>query len=435
LLIDWFGTRARAQAVAASVVAMALAGSARAESIKFEIGGYGEMLYSHYNYGPDQKSDPNGSPPDSRAILDIPRLVLEFETYFTRSLWMEAEVEYEHGGTGSAMELEYEEFGEFEFESEKGGEVVLEEFHLTRSFGPTFNARLGHFVVPVGLVNGAHMPTDYFGSVRPESEVALIPTTWHETGAEVFGTAGGFAYRAQVVNGLDATGFGSQNWITAGHQGRFEQVQATDLAFVGRLDYVGVAGIMIGASGYYGNSTQNRPKPDMEGIDGHVTIGEAHASVNRGALIARGMALYGTLENADVISQRNGMLPNALDAPRTPVAKAAMLWYVEAGYDVLSFLAPDSELRLFPFGRYEYYNSMEDVDTGVFADPRFERHLTTAGLNLFLTSRIVLKADYSHRTFGDETLNDEDTVSIALGFSGTFFEHEADGEESPEEAP
>ena len=110
-----------------------------------------------------------------------------------------------------------------------------------------------------------------------------------------------------------------------------------------------------------------------------------------------------------------------------------MLWYAEAGYDVLSLLAPENELRLYPFARYEYYNSMEEVDTGVFADPRFERHLVTGGLNLFLTPKVVLKADYSHRTFGDDSINTEDTVSIALGFSGTFFEHETDGDEAPEE--
>jgi hypothetical protein len=428
-----YPTRERFLAAMVAIACLAIAQTARADGLVFEIGGYGEMLYSHYNYGPDQKSDPAGSPPDSRAIVDLPRLVLELETFLTRELWMEMELEYEHGGTGSAMELEYEEFGEFEFESEKGGEVVIEEFYLARSFGGGLNARLGHFIVPVGLINRSHMPHDYFTAVRPESEVALIPTTWHETGAAIFGTVRGFSYEAQLVNGLDSSGFGSQNWVAGGHQARFEQAQATDLAVTGRLDYVGTSGVQVGVSGYYGNTTQNRPKPDMEGIDGHVTIGEAHAVVERGGLVARGMALYGTLENADLISQRNGQLPGALEVPRTPVAAAAMLWYVEAGYDVLALFRPQSDLRLYPFGRYEYYNSMEDVDAGVFADPRFERRLVTAGINLFVTPRIVLKADYSHRTFGDDQINDEDTVSIALGFSGTFFEHHADGDESPEE--
>jgi len=420
-------------ALAVATLAGALSAQpSHADGHKFEIGGYGEILYSHYNYGPDQASAPDGAPHDSRATMDLPRFVLELEYWFTRGLYIESEIEYEHGGTGSALELEYEEFGEFEFESEKGGEVLLEEFHLTKVFSPRFNARIGHFILPIGLINAEHDPGQFFTAVRPESEVGIIPTTWHETGAEVFGEASGFAYRAQVVNGLDATGFGSKYWIVGGHQGKFEETRATDLAFVGRLDFVGVDGVTLGASGYYGNSTGNRPKPDMEGIDGHVTIGDVHAVVERGALIARGMVMVGTVENADVISQRNSILPRALQVPRTPVAKTAMAWSGEIGYDVLSFLSPASRLRLFPFARYEYYNTMEDVDAGVFADPRFERTLITGGINLFLTPDVVLKADYAHRTFGDENLNAEDTFSIALGFSGTFFEHESDHEEVTE---
>lgn len=413
---------APASAVAAIVALAAWTGTARAVP-SLEIAAYGEMLYSHYNYGPDQKSDPHGSPPDSRAIVDVPRFVLEFESYLTGSLSIEAEIEYEHGGTGSAMEIEYEEFGEFESEVEKGGEVELEEFYATQNIKPWFNARIGHMIVPVGLINAAHHPDDFFGTVRPEAEVGIIPTTWHETGVAAFGTVHGFKYQAQLINGLDSSGFGSQYWIVGGHQKKFEQVNATNMAVAGRLDYTRDASV-LGVSGYYGNTSDNRPKPDMEGIPGHVGIGDVHAVVAAGPFLARGVFLYGTIENADVISHRNGQLPQAVHAPRTPVASAAMCYYAEAGYDVLSFLKHGSSRKLYPFARYEYYNSMQKVDTGVFADPRFERHVVAAGLNLMLTPRAVLKADYSHRTFGDGNLNAEDTFSIAFGFSGTLFEQE-----------
>ena len=40
---------------------------------------------------------------------------------------LEAELEFEHGGTGITMEFDkLEEFGEFEMEVEKGGEVIVE---------------------------------------------------------------------------------------------------------------------------------------------------------------------------------------------------------------------------------------------------------------------------------------------------------------------
>lgn len=404
---------------------IAMAPAARAQAGAFLLRAYGEVLYSHYDYGPDQKSSPTGAPEDSRAIVDIPRVAIEMKYWFQDDLYFESEIEFEHGGTGSALELEYEEFGEFEFESEKGGEVVLEELHVTKAFAPAFNARLGHFLVAVGLTNRGHSaPTQYFSTVRPESETALLPSTWHETGAEVFGTAKGFAYRAQVVNGLDATGFSSANWIAEGIQQKFEQVRATDLAFVGRLDYVGTGGLLVGGSVYYGNSTGNRPKPDMAGIDGHVTIGDVHATVKRGPVTARACFMYGTLENADLISQYNANLSRNLQVPRTPVASDAMLYYGEIGYDVLSLFTSASRHQLIPFARYDYYNSMEDTDPGIFPVPRFERQVVTGGLNFFMTPNVVLKADYSHRTFGDPNVNDENTVGIALGFVGDLFHHQ-----------
>lgn len=406
------------------ILSIALVASmAAAQESKFTIGGYGEILYSHFDYGPDQKSGLNGSPSDSRAIMDIPRFILEFEYSFSKSLSLETEIEYEHGGTGGAVELEFEEFGEFETEVEKGGEITIEEFHITKTFSSAFNLRLGHFILPIGLINKAHDPKDFFTTSRPEAEVSLIPTTWHETGVEVFGMVRDFSYRLQIVNGLDATGFSSRNWIVEGYQSRFEQVKATDMALVGRFDYNGVDGLMIGVSGYRGNSTNNRPKPDLENVDGHVTIGDVHANFQRGPWIARALYLYGTLQNADLISQRNRNLSRFLPVPKTPVASAAKAWTAELGYNVFSLFSNRDEYRLYPFIRYEYYNSMEKVDRGIFADPRFERKIFTAGAIFFLTPGVVLKADYSHRTLGESRFNDENTFSISLGFSGDFFEY------------
>jgi hypothetical protein len=149
---------------------------------------------------------------------------------------------------------------------------------------------------------------------------------------------------------------------------------------------------------------------------------------------ARACFVYGTIENADLISQANANLSRNLQVPRTPVGSAAMLYYGEIGYDVLTLLKPDSSRKLYPFARYDYYNSMEDTDPGIFPVPRFERHVVTGGLNFFLTPSVVLKADYSHRTFGDPNVNDENTVGIALGFVGDVFHHQPDHvEQEPEE--
>jgi len=175
--------RHRTHAIAALLLAAAsLPMAARAQDAKtFAIGGYGEMLFQSYGYGPPGTS--------ANRIVDIPRFVLEFEYYFAKDLYTEAEIEYEHGGAGVALEPDGSPA------IEKGGEIAIEQFYIAKRFSPLVSARLGHFIVPIGLLNVSHHPNQFFTAVRGEAETALIPTTWHETGAEVSGNTGGIAYR------------------------------------------------------------------------------------------------------------------------------------------------------------------------------------------------------------------------------------------------
>lgn len=390
---------------------------------KLKFGGYGEILYQNFDYGPNQRLLPTGSKNDNRSIVDIPRVILKMEYNFTDDIYLETEVEFEHLGTGSALELEYEEFGEYEFESEKGGEVILEEFHITKVFSPKFNLRLGRIVVPVGFLNKSHMPTQYFTTIRTESVTKILPTVWNETGIEVFGTVDDFNYRVQLVNGLESSGFNSERWIVEGHQSKFETIKATNMAYVGRIDYKGINDLQLGVSGYYGNSNDNRQKPeDLPGVDGHVSIFSVHAQYSDNNFTARGSYIYGNLENSNIISAANARLSTNIQSARTPVAKNAVAYYVEAGYNIMSFLAPKSSFKLYPFGKYEYYNSMEKVVKGVFADPRFKRNVITVGANFFVLPNLVLKLDYSMRKVGgfDSDYNDENTIGFSLGFLDWF---------------
>ena len=83
-------------------------------------------------------------------------------------------MEFEHGGAGAALELEFEEFGEFEQEIEKGGEVIVEELAIERKFSDAFRVRLGHFYVAVGHLSDHFHPADFFGTRRSEAETSII---------------------------------------------------------------------------------------------------------------------------------------------------------------------------------------------------------------------------------------------------------------------
>lgn len=93
---------------------------------KLTLGGYGEAVYSRnfysdnvYRYSsPEQNKDE-----PSHGRFDIPHAVFYISYDFGKGWIMSSEIEFEHTGTGSATEKEFDEGGEWELENEKGGEV------------------------------------------------------------------------------------------------------------------------------------------------------------------------------------------------------------------------------------------------------------------------------------------------------------------------
>ena len=383
--------------------------AAPAESKRFSVSGYGVINYANFDWQTD---------PERRAQIDVERLVIAPKFQMSEAIRLEAELEFEHGGTGTTMEFDkFEEFGEFETEVEKGGEVIVEKLAAVFEIRPTLNLRIGHIIVPVGLTAKRHHPQHYFTTTRPESESNLIPTIWHENGIELFGKAGALSYQAQVVNGLDSTGFSSRRWIVGGHQLRFETANAEDLALVGRVDYTIVDGTVLGISGYYGDSADNRPKPDLQ-VDAHVSIVDLHGFYEVGALKVRGMFLYGTLENSDLISKTNRNLSNNLNVKRTPVGSRASGGYLEVGYDLLTLFKSSliAEAVLDLFVRYDNYDTMAEVEGDIFDNPRWERQTWTFGLNYHPHPQLVFKGHYSARRLGTEVENEENTFALGFGF-------------------
>ena len=125
-----------------------------------------------------------------RNTFAKPRFVIAGDYKFNKHWALGMEIEFEAGGVGTEYEIENTENGEYETEVEKGGEVALEQFHITYHMNNAFNVRVGHMIVPVGLTNSHHEPILFFGTVRPEGETSILPSTWHATGAEVRGQFG-----------------------------------------------------------------------------------------------------------------------------------------------------------------------------------------------------------------------------------------------------
>lgn len=396
---------------------------------KFRFGGYGEALVNFMDYGINRYTRPEGNEKAHRNSISIPRFVLAFDYKFNSKWILGAEIEFEAGGTGSAYELENTENGEYETEVEKGGEVALEQFHITRLIHPAFNVRAGHLIVPVGLTNEHHEPINFFGTSRPEGETTILPSTWHENGIEVFGTLGKkysrFNYQLQIVTGLNANGFDRNTWVASGKQGIFETDNFTSPAYVARLNYIGVPGLKLGGSFYYCHNTgANSDKTATYKSIGDIPlrIYTADVQYKNKYLTARANMVYGNLGNTVELSNVNGKLSGLSPYSRvTPIAKNAVSYGGEVGFNLRSLCRDNMRVPvIYPFVRYEYYNPQEEVLSPHTAELRNKVSMWTAGANWYALPNLVVKADYTTRRIGGGKYNSENEFSLGVAYIAWF---------------
>lgn len=403
---------------------------------KFRFGGYGEMVANFKDYGINRfYGHSEGNAKQNHNTISIPRFVLAFDYKFTPKWILGAEIEFEYGGTGTSYELENTENGEYETEVEKGGEVALEQFHITRMIIPELNVRAGHLIVPVGLTNAHHEPINFFGSSRPEGETTIIPCTWHETGIELLGGFGqgyaSFDYEAMIVTGLNANGFDRNKWVRNGKQGLFEGDNFTSPAYVARLNYTGVPGLRLGGSIYYcPNTGANADKLITYDEIGKipVTIWSLDAQYSDRYVTARANYLAGTIAHADQVGAKNGKLSNKSGYSRlTPVAKRAVSYNAEVGLNLKNICGGGKYFPvIYPFAQYEYYNSQEKGAGMDVMDARCQVSKWNFGINWKALPNLVVKADYTTRqigtskVFGTGPYNSENEFGIGIAYIGWF---------------
>lgn len=178
-------------------------------------------------------------------------------------------------------------------------------------------------------------------------------------------------------------------------------VNAEDFALAGRLDYLAGSRLNFGASIYAGNSTNNRPKPDLT-VRTPVVISEFHVGFNPGPVSILGMALYGSIGNSEALSIQNRNLSNNLNVKRTPVGAAAAGAYLQVGLNLTGSEGVFSQCRKesWVYGRYDYYDSMFKTQGQIFNNPRWERQSTTLGVVFKIINQVHIKAQYSIRKVG-----------------------------------
>ena len=396
---------------------------------RFSVGGYGEIAYSRnfYSDNGNRYTNPSAYKNDpSHGRFDIPHMVVYLGYDFGKGWTMGSEIEFEHGGTGSSIEYEADEAIEFEQEQEKGGEVELEQFWQQKSFSRALNLRMGHIVVPFGLTNAHHEPLNFFTVYRPEGENTILPSTWHQTGASLWGRLGKWRYEAQFLAGLDAYHFSRSGWIHGGTQNPWEFEVANKYATSLRIDNYSLPGLRLGVSAYYGKAMHNNVPHDSEKgekkeIKGNVYLGSFDFTFDRYNWVARGNVDYGYVSNANEIS--NLVYPNVQyvkpyeSGNSKNFGSHAIATMVEAGYDIFSqipSLRADNQ-KLYVFGHFEYYDSYIHASTKKWT----QKTIVAAGLNYRPVPQICIKAEYNHRLL-KSGYNDEPALNIGVTYEGFF---------------
>ena len=395
---------------------------------RFTIGGYGEAVYSRNFYSDnylrytdaEKYRDQN----NKHGRFDLPHVVVYFGYDFGKGWTMGTEIEFEHGGTESAVEIENEEGGEYESEIERGGEVALEQFWIQKSFCPAFNIKLGHIIVPVGGTNMHHTPTEFFGVYRPAGENTILPCTWHETGVSLWGEAGDWRYEVMLLPGLDSDRFGTENWIKDGAGSPYEFKIANSIAGAFRVDNFSIPGLRLSLSGYVGNSFSNHltePVTSYKDIKGTVAIGAFDFHYDAHNWIVRGNFDYGHLSDADAITAVNKKYRDDAPSPKQNVASDAIAAGIEAGYNLFSQIDKmrQKEQKMYIFARYDYYDSMHKVAGNVLKYDWCGRHRIAAGVNYYPIKDIVLKGEYSIGLL-QNPYNNEPSISFGVAYAGLF---------------
>jgi hypothetical protein len=207
-----------------------------------------------------------------------------------------------------------------------------------------------------------------------------------------------------VVAPLNAAEFSAEEGIREGRQKGAESNVAR-AAVTGRLEYVGIRGLTLGASGWSGRSGfEFTPLFDVP-----VSLAEGDARYSRGPLEVRGQFTQVWIDNADrlndALALRVGVNPN--------IARSLRGFYTEAGYRVVSG-ARFGEVGAFV--RYENFDTQFQMPSGYVGLPQFDRDAWVFGASYWPDPDVVVKIDYSILRSRSTVIQAPDSFNVGLGW-------------------
>jgi hypothetical protein len=365
------------------------------------IGGYAET------FGTAVVHDKRDSGESNR--FDALRAVLYAGYKFTDHIVFNSEIEFEHGTTSAT-------------ESSGGGSVSVEFAALDFLIRDELNTRAGLVLVPMGFLNEMHEPPFYYGTNRPDVERLIIPSTWREGGAGLFGRiADVVEYKIYAITSMNGAGF-DDSGLRGGRQNG-NRALAEDLAFVGRLDFEPIPELLLGGSVFAGNTGQDQELVNAAGAtidlpDARLILWEVHGQLQTMGFHSRVLFTMAHVDDARPLTLALRPSPGGTgDIAATEAIADDMLGvYGEVAYEVMQWILPDSGWTVEPFFRAEYIDTQHAMPRFFSEDQTNELRIYTVGVSAKPIPNVVLKLDYRNRSSRKGRLGDE----VNLGFGVVF---------------
>lgn len=338
------------------------------------LGGYADAMYNIL-------SRPNLDNP-SRNTFGQQRFVPFIYSDITDRVKFAAELEFERGGTNSPQ---------------GDGSMTVEFAQIDYLIDEKINLRGGILLLPVGKFNLLHDSPLNDLVDRPMVSRILIPSTWFDAGAGIYGTLypttlSKIDYELYAINGMSQDAGALTDLGTRNARGSVARDRNDSKAIVGRVAFSPRLGIEIAGSGYHGQYKQSTATTGSGNLD----IFAVDWTLQRGPWELIGEAAWSWISNN-----------NATGVAATPIGPGRMYgYYVQGNYhfmpEFLKRVAPShfSDASTFTFTvRWEQVDTDSDNRTLVNGvGNRRELDRLTVGLNFRPIEDTVFKINYQHNT-------------------------------------
>lgn len=368
------------------------------------VGGYADVMYNIL-------SRQNLDNP-SRNSFGQQRLVPFIFADITDRIKFATEIEIERGGTNSPQ---------------GDGTIQIEFAQLDYLVDERINLRGGILLMPVGKFNLLHDSPLNDLVDRPMVSRIIIPSTWFEAGAGIYGTFYPSAlskidYELYAVNGMTQTAGAMTDLGVRSARGSVSRDRDDSKAIVGRLAFSPMLGIEIAGSGYHG---QYKPSTATVG-SGNLDIFAVDWTLQRGPFELIGEAAWVRISNN-----------NATGVAGNGIGPAGMFgYYVQGNYhfmpEILKRLAPShfSDASTFTATvRWEQVDTDTDNRTVGGTNTlgnRRELDRLTVGLNFRPIEDTVFKINWQHNAqngaVGLTPAGDLGTASSPMDGDGFLFQ-------------